>query len=238
MKKYLLISVLLSVLVLGGCAAKNNSVVTPTVSNNVVNSVVSSTPVNNPATNVPVVSSPTASSSVTEDNQAITSDKNVLIDTKHGVKITFPTTYAFSTTGDGRIYFGPKLAANVCKDEANGCSDNVALENTNGYNYALDFTPAKSVSDIFKELTLSTSSDGKIEYDNRNGEVPQTEKINGHDVVSFWTGGEGDSPYTMEVVGTKYNYVFQAEDQKLTEAEMQTDYDYIRAVIKNIEYLK
>jgi len=162
----------------------------------------------------------------------------VLTDTVHGVIVNFPTDYAFSQGTPGRIYFGPKLAANVCKDEANGCSDNVALENANGYNYALDFTPARSVSAIFKDLTLSSSSDGKIEYDNRNGEAPQTEKINGHDVVSYWTGGEGDSPYTMEVVGTKYNYVFQAEDQKLTEAEMQSDYNYIRSVIKNMQFLQ
>lgn len=47
MKKYLLIPILAGVIILGGCAVKNNSVVTPSVPNNVANPVVSSTPASN-----------------------------------------------------------------------------------------------------------------------------------------------------------------------------------------------
>jgi hypothetical protein len=208
-------------LVFSGCSVKGFSSQPKSVSNNasILSVIKIATTTTQPSTEADVLAG------------------KVLTDTVHGVKITFPTDYVSDKTVSNRIYFGSKRIEKVCKGPVgDGCPNGFSEEIV--YDYSLNFVPLKSVSAIFKDLTVYAGSDGVVVYRNEHGKTPSTEKINGHDVVSHVEEGDGDSTYVMEVVGNKFNYVFQAKVQSGLAAEEQSSYEYIRSVIKNIEFLQ
>jgi hypothetical protein len=98
MKRYLLIPILAGIVILGGCSMKNNSIVTPSVSNNVANSVSSST-----------LSGPVASSSLV--GTAVEKDGKILYtNDKYGFSLEFPNSWQgfvaadSEATGSNKVY--------------------------------------------------------------------------------------------------------------------------------------